>query len=80
MTEEEFANQYFESQMGINVDEYMEQVIEEMSPLETYFNAAVEKRLEHLNYICESCNIKPVERFYRYDDFNDLNFTNNEKY
>ncbi len=26
MTEEEFANQYFESQMGINVDEYMERI------------------------------------------------------
>lgn len=72
MTEEEFANQYFESQMGINVDEYMEQVIEEMSPLETYFNTAVEKRLEQLNHTCESCGVKPVERFYRFDDFNDF--------
>jgi hypothetical protein len=72
MTEEEFANQYFESQMGINVDEYMEKVVEDMSPLKVLFDAAVDKKLEQINNTCESCGVKPVERFYRFDDFNDF--------
>ena len=33
----------------------------------------IEKRkLEQINNTCESCNVKPVERFYRFDDFNDF--------
>jgi hypothetical protein len=70
--EEEFAGQYFESQMGMNVDEYMEKVVEDMSPLKVLFDAAVDKKLEQINNTCESCNVKPVERFYRFDDFNDF--------
>ena len=59
--EEEFAGQYFESQMGMNVDQYMEKVVEDMSPLKVLFDAAVDKKLEQINNTCESCNVKPVE-------------------
>jgi len=72
MTEEEFANKYFELQMGMELDEYMEKMIENMEPLKNIFDQAVEKRLEELNNLCESCGNKPVERFYRYDDFNNF--------
>lgn len=73
MTEEdEFANEFFESQMGLNVDQYMEKMLDDMAPLKDIFDAAVNKRLEKINHTCESCGKKPVERFYRYDDFNDF--------
>lgn len=72
MNEEEFANKYFESVMGTDVDKYMTEMVEKMEPIKDIFNKAVEIRLEEINYTCESCNVKPVERFYRYDDFNDF--------
>jgi hypothetical protein len=72
MNEEEFANKYFESVMGVEVDKYMEEMIDKMEPLKDIFDKAVEKRLEEINHTCESCGNKPVERFYRYDDFNDF--------
>ena len=65
MTEEEFAGEYFASQMGFNVDEYMEKVIDNLIPYKVLFEETVAERVKELNNTCECCKEKPIERYYK---------------